>query len=195
MTGRDCVVRNVGYGETQHVSDPPIVRAEPQVSDITFEEFYRSNYTSVLRYVERRIDPDRAADVCAECFAVAWKKYADEQTRTLPWLYKTAHNLVGNAYRKRARQQKLLARLQSEARLDTPSDTGVELHHALASISANDREALLLTYWEGLNAREVGQVLGCSEQAAWKRISRAKKSLRTQLMDLGIPERKEEADV
>lgn len=45
-----------------------------------------------------------------------------------------------------------------------------------------DREALLLTYWERLSAAEVAVVMGCSEQAAWKRISRARTAMRTELI-------------
>jgi len=54
----------------------------------------------------------------------------------------------------------------------------VDLSEAMAQLSPKDAEVLRLTYWEELSAAEVAEVLGSSEQATWKRISRAKQSLR-----------------
>jgi RNA polymerase sigma-70 factor, ECF subfamily len=48
---------------------------------------------------------------------------------------------------------------------------------ALAALNERDREALLLTAWEGLSAQEAARVLGCSTQAFWVRTHRARKRL------------------
>lgn len=53
-----------------------------------------------------------------------------------------------------------------------------ELQAALAALRPADREALRLTFWEQFSAAEVAKVLNCTEQAAWKRLSRAKSTLR-----------------
>jgi RNA polymerase sigma factor (sigma-70 family) len=148
---------------------------EPQ----PFDAFFRDNYHAVLRFAERRIDTEAAQDITAECFAIAWKKFDPDSPFGRAWLYQTAHHLVGNAYRKRGKHRDLLDRLHRERPADPSTDEQDRVISALARLSMQDREALQLTYWEDLSAAEVGIVLGCSEQAAWKRISRAKVRLRS----------------
>lgn len=143
-----------------------------------FEVFYRTHYVALMRYVERRIaDPETAREVCAECFVVAWRKFDPAQPPGRVWLYRVAHHLLGNAYRGRDRQLALLDRLREAP---GPSDTdAVELvAEAMAELEEDEREVLRLTYWEGLSAAEIGVVLGISEQAVWKRASRARAAVR-----------------
>jgi RNA polymerase sigma factor (sigma-70 family) len=150
-------------------------------SPLSFEEFYRLHYNAVLRYAERRIDFESAPEVSAETFVIACRKYDRESPFGVSWLYKTAHHLIGTKYRKRARDVKLLERLM-ESELLRDSQWNVlesDFDEVFASLSHNEQEVLRLTYWEGLTAVEVAEVLGSSEQAVWKRISRAKQAFRT----------------
>ena len=149
------------------------------MGDPDFDQFFRENYNLVLRFAERRIDEESAKDLTAECFALAWKKFDPANPFGRAWLYQTTHHLVGSAYRRGGRERELLDRLRRQ-RPESPDDEPeVDIANALAQLPAKDREALQLTYWEELSAAEVGTVLGCSEQAAWKRISRAKSRLRS----------------
>lgn len=160
-----------------------------------FDSYYREHYTLVLRFAERRIDQELALEVCADCFAIAWRDFDDDSPPPLPWLYQTARNLLGNAYRKRAREQKLLDALVERARTvdDRPSQTALSV--AIDALKPKDRDALQLTYWEGLGAADVATVLGCTEQAAWKRLSRAKQQLRVLLETASDTIGKEDANV
>lgn len=151
----------------------------PLDSQAAFDAFYRDHYRRVLNYVARRLsDPELASEICAETFVVAWRKFDPADPFPLVWLYSTARNLVGNAYRSRGKQQQLMDVLRNRAVLDESTDDFRMLSDALDELGEKDREALRLTYWEELTAAEVGVVLGCSEQAAWARISRAKASVR-----------------
>lgn len=144
-----------------------------------FETYYRTNYVRVLNYVERRLaDSEVAREICAECFVIAWRKFDPDDPFPLVWLFQTARNLIGNAYRKRRSEQQLLVLLHQEAEVDRSAPEAAIVAEALRGLGEKDREALRLTYWECLTAVEVAAVLGCSEQAAWKRISRAKAALR-----------------
>jgi RNA polymerase sigma factor (sigma-70 family) len=147
-----------------------------------FDDFYRTHYNQILRFAERRVDHESARDVCAETFSVAWRKFGLDDLPGLPWMYQTARNLIGTIYRRQAREQSLVFRLTVEARLTPATSMAGELFALLQDLPEKDREALQLTYWEGLSAGEVAEVLGCSEQAAWKRISRAKEKLRVNLV-------------
>jgi RNA polymerase sigma-70 factor (ECF subfamily) len=52
---------------------------------------------------------------------------------------------------------------------------------ALARLRPADREVLLLTAWEGLDAAQVAAVLGCTPQAVHTRLHRARARLRAEL--------------
>ena len=153
-------------------------------AEAEFDKLYRAHYLPVLKYVERRLsDADLAQDVAAECFIVAWRKFDPTDPFPLVWLYQTARNLIGNTYRSRRKEQQLLALLRSEAKVNSaPVETAI-IAEVLSDLNEKDREALRLTYWEQLPAADVAVVLGCSEQAAWKRISRAKAALRAALRE------------
>lgn len=150
------------------------------VGNSTFDAFYRQHYGLILRFAERRIDVEHAQDVAAECFAIAWKKFDADDPPALPWLYQTARFLLANAYRKKKRNEGLIERLTVEARTAS-SDGELGLLGALDTLTPSHREVLMLTYWEELTAADVALVVGCSERAAWKRISRAKTELRRAL--------------
>lgn len=148
------------------------------MTDTPFTEFYRAHYGRVLRFIERRIDDRYAEDICARCFEIAFKKFDPAHPFGLPWLYQTARHLLGNTYRKRDRERLLIEHVGQQQWPPEDRITDEDLWLALARLPPKDREAIQLTYWEGLTAAEVGVVLLCSEQAAWKRISRAKQKLR-----------------
>ena len=150
-----------------------------------FETFYRANYELVLRYVSRRVaDPETAKEVAAECFVTAWRKFDAAAPFGIPWLYRVARNHLGNAYQKRERERMLLDAIRQEAAVLADSAELLEVSEALAVLAEGDREALRLTYWEQLPASDVAIVLGCSEAAAWKRISRARANFRTAYLRL-----------
>ncbi len=150
-----------------------------------FDAFYRANYEPVLRYVSRRIgDPETAKEVTAECFVTAWRKFDAADPFPLAWLYRTARNHLGNAYQKRDRERLLLETIRNEASIRADADEQLLVAEALSALTEVEREALSLTYWEQMTAAEVALVLGCSESAAWKRISRARIAFRAALLEL-----------
>ena len=74
----------------------------------------------------------------------------------------------------------LADRARSTAEPDAP-DTSTEVFDALRRLGEDDRELLRLTAWEGLSGKELAVALGLSEQAARKRLSRARSRLAAEL--------------
>lgn len=62
------------------------------------------------------------------------------------------------------------------------------VREALAQLDVTDQEVLLLRYFDGLDNKEVAQVLGLDASAASKRYGRALLRLRKQLQDHGVSE-------
>jgi RNA polymerase sigma-70 factor (ECF subfamily) len=123
-----------------------------------------------------------AEDAAAEVFRIAWQKVQEGRELTLPWLYQTARNVVGNEYRRERRQKALTQKVISEPAVVSPeADTSLELKRALGRLKKIDQELLFMAYWEDLSAREIAAILRLKESAVRMRLSRAKSLLRKQL--------------
>ncbi|WP_448262133.1 RNA polymerase sigma factor [Microbacterium aurum] len=152
-----------------------------------FADLFREHYNAVRRFIERRVsNPESAADLTMECFEIAWRKRVPAEPFGLPWLYRTARNLVANEYRRREREQLLWSELAETLRAEGSADPAVaRLIEALRSLPERDREILWLTYWEELTAADCAVVLGMSAGAVWTRLNRARQKLRPLL---AVPE-------
>ena len=140
----------------------------------------------------RRIDRDQAIDCTADTFLVAWRRISDvpDGDKALPWLYRTAHHVIGDRYRQRNRSRALVAALEANPATghgDQPetvvvrreADTAVL--DALRRLRPADQEVLRLAVWEELPHAEVGELLGCSAHAVDQRVHRAAKRLGREL--------------
>jgi RNA polymerase sigma factor (sigma-70 family) len=143
-----------------------------------FEDLYAQHAVSVKGYALRRTDPARADDVVAEVFLIAWRRLPDVPAEPRPWLFGVARRVLSNERRRAARQDAVADRLSvPDGASADGAGAGGALGAALAALSDTDREALLLTAWEGLNHREAARVLGVREATFTVRLHRAKRRL------------------
>ena len=118
----------------------------------------------------RHCGPVDADDVVAETFAVAWRRIDVVPEPAIGWLIVTARNVVSGR-RRTERKHVDLARLAAEtARHDEPAAEEVAVRRravldALDALSEREREALLLTAWDGLDHAAAAAVAGCSTRA------------------------------
>ena len=101
----------------------------------------------------------------------------------LLWLYVTARQLLANRSRRVQRENALIGRLAHElrsARQDPHDEATLTALGRLMTLPADQREILMLTGWEGLSARDLGRVLGCSATAARIRLHRARARLQAE---------------
>ena len=148
-------------------------------SDVrAFQELYERNYQPITRYLLRRTaSPEDAADAVAETFLTAWRRIdvvpaGEEGTM---WLYVTARHVLHNQRRSSGRRRRLLDRIRHQPTLlvDDQPDADV-VADAFSRLRPGDQEVLALIAWDGLTHRQVGSVLGCSENAAKLRAARAR---------------------
>jgi RNA polymerase sigma-70 factor (ECF subfamily) len=147
------------------------------------DALFREHGADVLAYALRRTDPDTAQDVVAEVFAIAWRRINRvPDTEPVLWLYAVARRVLANQRRAAGRRQALVAVLRPLAVRQTGEGDGDSpLVAALARLRPDDRELLMLTAWEGLDATQAAAVLGCSRQALDTRLHRARARLRAEL--------------
>lgn len=128
-----------------------------------FEALYSSTRARILAYALRRVPSEQdAADILAETFTVAWRRFDEvpDGDEAILWLYGVARNVLRNYQRSRQRQSRLvedIAHQVSEARwsvLPRDEDRLVALF-CLRALEEEDREVLMLTSWEGLSPKAV----------------------------------------
>lgn len=159
-----------------------------------FEELFNAHYWAVRGYVLRRSPPAAAEDVVAETFLVAWRRRDVIADDPLPWLLGVARRLLANQQRAERRRGALTARLQGLFRgqgpeWEPPQAMSDELAAAMVSLSPQEREALLLVAWEGLEPARAARAAGCSPVAFRGRLHRARRHVATALADTAIAPR------
>ena len=156
-------------------------------SEPAFAELVR-RYVDLVYSAARRMvcDSHLAEDVTQSVFVVLAKN-ATELTGCAVlsgWLHHTAQNLAANVVRsevrRRNREQESVAMNEL---LSAESETSWQaiapyLDAALGEMEDADRDALLLRYFERKSASEMADILGISDEAAQKRVSRAVERLR-----------------
>ena len=154
-----------------------------------FGRLYRETSNDVLAYLVRRSRTmEDAADALAETYAAAWRKLDSlpKGDRARLWLFGAARIELRKAAGRTRADDELIARLASELEAAPGQQAGAadadeELWLAVSHLSAQDREILALTAWEGLAPREIATVMGMSANAVRKRLHRARRDLRARL--------------
>src|SRR6266404_5456905 len=138
-------------------------------------------YSAALRQVR---SPQLAEEVVQSAFMDLARQAQGLAPDTVltAWLYQVTRRTAINVVRREARRQ-IREQVASEltAMNATANDwTHVEaiLDEAMHALNETDRTAVLLRYFENKSLREVGQILGASDNAAQKRIARAVERLR-----------------
>lgn len=134
----------------------------------------------VYRYVRRRTDANDAEDLVSEVFVVACRRLEEiPADAELPWLYRTAWNLVANHWRK----QRAIAVEEVPETADEFDDftdlvtESAALRAAWATLGARDREILRLVVWEGVDGAGLAAALGISVSGAGAALWRARQKL------------------
>ncbi|WP_152815594.1 RNA polymerase sigma factor [Georgenia subflava] len=153
----------------------------PIDEDTAVEALYNQHAGTVYRYVYRRVlDRQVADELTNDVFRIAWQNLRKARSVDLPWLIGTAKNLVLNEVRARGRRARLSARLHDDAVTDSsvPGHDGVRdrVHEVLATMREQDRDILMLAYWDGFRGAELAAVLDCPAATAASRLFRARKA-------------------
>jgi RNA polymerase sigma factor (sigma-70 family) len=169
-------------------------RQDPQA----FRELYERYAVWMHRWFERHSGSESAAlDLTAETFAQAWnavRRFRDEADGSAaPWLFGIArnllrqyhkHNRIDSAARQRLGLGAAFAESEEfdlvEERIEA-ARLGPALHVAVGGLPAEQRRALELRIVDQLSYDEVAGRLGCTQNAARLKVSRALKALTVSL--------------
>jgi RNA polymerase sigma-70 factor, ECF subfamily len=159
--------------------------------DAYFEESYLRLRDPLFHYMRRFTDDlEEAADLTARTFERALSKsssYRGGREEFAAWLFRIGRSQAIDATRRRRPQRPLeLVRPEqhphsNEGRPEDEllrTETTRELAEHVRRLPPLHQECLVLRYGSGLTAREIGTVIGKSEAATQKLISRALGRLR-----------------
>ena len=137
----------------------------------------------------RRIvgDATTAEDLCQETLVRAWRRAPRElpPERLRAWLHRTATNLAFDELRRRARRDEIgYDDALTGAGATDASVAGADVRDALGALTPHQRLVLLLRFEQGLSLRELGALLDIGEDAARKRVARAREAFAVALREV-----------
>jgi RNA polymerase sigma factor (sigma-70 family) len=162
-------------------------RLSPQKPEDARAEFslaFTGNFADICKFVANRSSALDVEAIVSEAFLVAWKRWPNRPQRAdemRPWLFGIARNVM----RSSGRHERVRLRLEGPAiaHQDWLNDgldrleSDLVLSTALAAMSGDDREIILLVAWEDLDSSGLAIALGISKTAARVRLHRARKRL------------------
>ena len=162
--------------ELTHAFDQPRAESTDELVTLFSTEIWRFSVSQISHR-------DDAEDVVMETFAAAFRDFpkvlgAENQ---LHWLLAVARRKVADHYRKQYRRSEQPISETGVGTGDVPNSDQLVTRQALAALSVDQREALILKYVNGLSTDEVGEVMRRSGAATNSLLQRARESLRLAL--------------
>jgi RNA polymerase sigma-70 factor (ECF subfamily) len=144
-------------------------------------------YGYLLRLIRHRED---AMDVSQDVFLKAYQslRRLEDASRFGPWLYRIAHNEAYSLLRKNRPETDLNELAGSEraggGRRMAPVEVALAVESALARLSAEQREAVMLKVYEGFKFEEIAEILECPASTVKSRVYTGMELLRGWLAPL-----------
>jgi RNA polymerase sigma-70 factor (ECF subfamily) len=158
-----------------------LVRAAQEQPE-AFGRLYELHVDAVYRYLRLRTGTPDAADLTQQVFLRAFASLPKYQTRGLPfsaWLFRIARNLATDHHRRRGRNpDELLPGMVQADSAASPEQAALQtemlghLHALLGELDGEKRELLAMRFAAGLSSREIAAVVGKSEAAVKKQLTR-----------------------
>jgi RNA polymerase sigma-70 factor (ECF subfamily) len=187
------MARSMTSWATQPLLRPELVlaRAKPAAAGITTREIFQGHAEFVLRLVRRLgVRASDVDDVTQEVFVIVHRRLADLQAGVpvRSWLFGIARRVVANYRRQLQRRQELPSPGLDE--LPVPCDQvnqlqssrdRARLEHVLGRLDSDKREVFVLFELEGMDMKDVADMIGCPLNTAYSRLYAARQIIRQAL--------------
>jgi RNA polymerase sigma factor (sigma-70 family) len=159
--------------------------------DRSFEQLYRRHAREVYQYALALLaNPADAEDVTQTTFMNAYRAFQRGERPHKPhnWLIAIAHNVCRMRWRQAGSRPREVAldEAPEPAALDTDRPDLDEVLASLATLTFNQRSALVMRELEGRTYQEISEVLGVSVSAVEALLFRARRRLQVDRKTLGV---------
>jgi len=147
-----------------------------------FSALYEKYHQRIFEYLYNRLDHDQktAEDILQETFLKAFEHLNDFQISNatyLTYLFKIAHNLLVNHYRK-VKNPTPHAILDFQENLESNKILKQQIWQEVSKLSKTEAQAFTLRYRDDLAIRKIAEQINKSENATKLILSRARKKIR-----------------
>ena len=153
-----------------------------------FRPLYDKYFTEIFRFVYRRTDDeDLTADLTSQVFLKALQKLPDYEFRGVPfsaWLYRIASNEVNIYFREQKKQRTVtidglnLKSVFEEIHEDEYEERKDQMLEAFQNLKPKELALLEMRFFEKMPFREIGIILGITENNAKVRMYRVLEKLK-----------------
>jgi RNA polymerase sigma-70 factor (ECF subfamily) len=162
--------------------------SERRTKEATLAALYDEYYERIARYIYVRLcDQAEAEDLAGEVFLKALESLDSYKERGIPmqaWLFKIAHNMVVDYFRKMAKRKTVPiddVQIMAESDLQATAEANIELARvtkAVEQLTPVQQRVIELRFFGELTSEEAGQVLNKRAGAVRELQSAAIKRLR-----------------
>lgn len=167
--------------------DEEILTKKAQDDPHAFRELYQVYLPRIYAYVAHRVNSSHdTEDLVSEAFL----KAVEQMNRFVyrgngsfsAWLFRIAHNIVADYYRKRRHRQERIDSTSVDAAIDDSvspdakvvlSEESARLHQMIRTLPLRRQEVISLRFFGGLRNRQIAQVLGINERSVASHLCRA----------------------
>lgn len=174
-------------GETDEAVAAKVQRGDAEA----FGELIKRYQGKLMHYARKFLfEPDDASDVVQDTFIKTYQNIQsfDTARRFSPWIYRIAHNELVNALKKRSASRTFFVDLDTVfphlPANDTADSMALErdlresLDAELQKLDAKYREPLVLYYLEGMDYREISEILQIPVSTVGVRLARGRAFLK-----------------
>ena len=159
--------------------------------DTTTERVWETFHDPLQQFIRRRVSDDATAEDLLQDVFLKIHQHVEtlkDVKKLESWIYTLTRNAIIDYYRSTRQTTSLDVpeALQLPEKLpdeDVVSELFPSVRAMVMSLPAQDRQALILTEYQGLTQKELAERLGLSVSGAKSRVQRAREKLKQQLLD------------
>ena len=163
-----------------------LVKSAKNGSAEAFGELYEIYAKDMYRFAYYYLGSSSAAeDAVSECVVIAFQKIGNLRKATAfkSWLFKILHNCCNKLLREKAvsMQNVEYSSLLNLSAEEKDENEKIILKHALARLTDEEREIVILYYASGYTSKEIGEIMGLKDSTVRSKIMRSGEKMRTYL--------------
>jgi RNA polymerase sigma-70 factor (ECF subfamily) len=156
----------------------------------TIADVWETFHVPLQQFIRRRVSDDATAEDLLQDVFLDIHQHIDtlRDVRKLEsWIYQVTRNAIIDYYRSKRATTTLVEPEALQLSEELPDEDVVtelfpSVRAMVMSLPARDRQALILTEYQGLTQKELAERLGLSLSGAKSRVQRARKKLKQQLL-------------